>query len=142
LNGSPERGRFSNPSNRSFQKRWCHLLTSCRGSETRLGPIKLDIPQVSEGVDFYPSALQKGHRSEQALKLALAEMYGQGVSTRKVTAIVEALCGTSVSSAHVSECTKLLDTELQKWRERPLGTFPYLVVDGRPIFGWSRISQF
>lgn len=98
---------------------------------TRLGPIKFDIPQVREGVDFYPSALQKGLRSEQALKLALAEMYVQGVSTRKVAAIVEQLCGTSVSSTQVSECTKLLDTELKKWRERPLGSFPYLVVAAR-----------
>jgi putative transposase len=98
---------------------------------TRLGPIKFDIPQVREGVDFYPSALQKGLRSEQALKLALAEMYVQGVSTRKVAAIVEQLCGTSVSSTQVSECTKLLDTELKQWRERPLGSFPYLVVDAR-----------
>lgn len=98
---------------------------------TRLGPIKFDIPQVREGVDFYPSALQKGLRSEQALKLALAEMYVQGVSTRKVAAIVEKLCGTAVSSTQVSECTKLLDTELKKWRERPLGIFPYLVMDAR-----------
>ena len=98
---------------------------------TRLGPIKFDIPQVRGDVSFYPSALQKGLRSEQALKLALAEMYVQGVSTRKVAAIVEELCGTSVSSTQVSECTKLLDAELQKWRERPLGAFPYLIVDAR-----------
>ena len=98
---------------------------------TRLGPIKFDIPQVRGDVAFYPSALQKGLRSEQALKLALAEMYVQGVSTRKVAAIVEELCGTSVSSTQVSECTKLLDAELQKWRERPLGRFPYLVLDAR-----------
>jgi transposase-like protein len=98
---------------------------------TRLGPIQFDIPQVRGDVSFYPSALQKGLRSEQALKLALAEMYVQGVSTRKVAAIVEELCGTSVSSTQVSECTKLLDAELKKWRERPLGRFPYLVLDAR-----------
>lgn len=98
---------------------------------TRLGAIKFDIPQVRGDVSFYPSALQKGIRSEQALKLALAEMYVQGVSTRKVAAIVEELCGTSVSSSQVSECTKLLDAELQKWRARPLGAFPYLILDAR-----------
>jgi transposase-like protein len=98
---------------------------------TRLGPIKFDIPQVRGDVAFYPSALQKGLRSEQALKLALAEMYVQGVSTRKVAAIVEELCGTTVSSTQVSACTKLLDAELQKWRERPLGEFPYLIFDAR-----------
>lgn len=98
---------------------------------TRLGPITFDIPQVRGDLKFYPAALQKGLRSEQALKLALAEMYIQGVSTRRVAAIVEQLCGTSVSSTHVSECTQLLDAELQKWRERPLGAFPYLILDAR-----------
>ena len=98
---------------------------------TRLGPITFDVPQVRGDVDFYPAALQKGVRSEQALKLALAEMYVQGVSTRKVSAIVEALCGTSVSSTQVSACAKLLDAELQKWRLRPLESFAYLVFDAR-----------
>jgi transposase-like protein len=54
---------------------------------TRLGPIQFNVPQVRGPVDFYPQALEKGIRSEQALKLALAEMYVQGVSTRKVSAI-------------------------------------------------------
>jgi len=98
---------------------------------TRLGPITFDIPQVRGAVDFYPSALQKGLRSEQALTLALAEMYVQGVSTRRVAAIVEQLCGTSVSSTHVSQCAAKLDAELQSWRDRPLGQFPYLVLDAR-----------
>ena len=54
---------------------------------SRVGPIQLRVPQVRDGVDFYPSALEKGARSEKALLLALAEMYVQGVSTRKVTKI-------------------------------------------------------
>jgi len=98
---------------------------------SRVGPITFRVPQVRGETAFYPSALEKGIRSEQALKLALAEMYVQGVSTRKVSAIVEELCGTSVSSAQVSACAKLLDTELQQWRDRPLGNFPYLVLDAR-----------
>lgn len=98
---------------------------------TRLGPITFDIPQVRGGIDFYPSALEKGRRSEQALKLALAEMYVQGVSTRKVSAIVEELCGSSVSSSQVSACAKLLDSQLKQWRERPLGSCPYLLMDAR-----------
>jgi transposase-like protein len=98
---------------------------------TRLGPITFDIPQVRGDVAFYPAALQKGLRSEQALKLALAEMYVQGVSTRRVAAIVEQLCGTSVSSTHASECAQRLDAELQQWRERALGTFAYLVLHAR-----------
>ncbi len=98
---------------------------------TRLGQVTFSIPQVRGDVSFYPAALQKGIRSEQALKLALAEMYVQGVSTRKVSAIVEQLCGTTVSSTQVSECAKLLDAELQQWRERALGACPYLVLDAR-----------
>ena len=99
--------------------------------DTRVGPIQFRIPQVRDGIDFYPSALEKGIRSEQALKLALAEMYVQGVSTRKVSAIVEQLCGCSVSSTQVSQCAANLDLELQAWRSRPLGAFPYLVLDAR-----------
>ena len=96
-----------------------------------LGPITFQVPQVRGDTPFYPSALEKGLRSEQALKLALAEMYVQGVSTRKVSAIVEKLCGASVSSTQVSQCAARLDTQLQAWRERPLGTFAYLIVDAR-----------
>jgi transposase-like protein len=69
------------------------------------------IPQVREG-NFYPSALEKGIRSERALMLALAEMYVQGVSTRDVAAITERLCGSSVSSMQVSRAAKMLDEEL------------------------------
>ncbi len=98
---------------------------------TRLGDITFDIPQVRPGFEFYPSSLEKGIRSEQALKLALAEMYVQGVSTRKVAAVVERLCGSSVSSTQVSKCAAKLDMELNAWRNRPLGIFPYLVIDAR-----------
>ena len=96
-----------------------------------MGAVDLQVPQVRGGVDFYPKALEKGLRSEQALKRALAEMYVQGVSTRKVSAIVEDLCGASVSSTQVSECAKRLDGQIQQWRQRPLGPTPYLVLDAR-----------
>jgi putative transposase len=95
---------------------------------TRVGDITFSIPQVREG-GFYPQALEKGLRSERALTLALAEMYVQGVSTRKVKAITEQLCGTSVSSAMVSQAAALMDAELEKWRERSLGEYPYLFLD-------------
>lgn len=98
---------------------------------TRVGQIELCVPQVRDGIDFYPSALEKGVRSEQALLLAMAEMYVQGVSTRKVSKIVEKLCGHQVSSTQVSACAARLDVELQLWRERPLGNFAYLVMDAR-----------
>jgi transposase-like protein len=95
---------------------------------TRVGDITFAIPQVREG-GFYPQALEKGLRSERALTLALAEMYVQGVSTRKVKAITEQLCGTSVSSTMVSQAAAQMDAELAKWRERPLGEYPYLFLD-------------
>ena len=98
---------------------------------TRLGSIQFQIPQVRGDVAFYPSALEKGIRSEQALKLALAEMYVQGVSTRKVFAVVEQLCGSSVSSTQVSQCAARLDVELESWRTRPLGMCAYLIIDAR-----------
>lgn len=98
---------------------------------TRMGPVEFRIPQVRDGIDFYPSALEKGVRSEQALHLAMAEMYVQGVSTRKVSKIIEELCGHSVSSTQVSACAAKLDAELQLWRERPLGACPYLIFDAR-----------
>jgi putative transposase len=95
---------------------------------TRVGEITFAVPQVREG-GFYPQALEKGLRSERALTLALAEMYVQGVSTRKVAAITEQLCGVNVSSSLVSQAAAQLDAELEKWRERPLGEYPYLFLD-------------
>ena len=95
---------------------------------TRVGKITFDIPQVRES-DFYPSSLEKGIRSERALKLALAEMYVQGVSTRKVATITEQMCGFEVSSSQVSKATAELDEQLQAWRERPLGRMIYLYLD-------------
>jgi len=99
-----------------------------RTVRTRVGDITFAIPQVREG-GFYPQALEKGLRSERALTLALAEMYVQGVSTRKVKAITEQLCGVEVSSAQVSRAAAEMDSELEKWRERPLGEYPYLFLD-------------
>jgi putative transposase len=95
---------------------------------TRVGDITFAVPQVREG-GFYPQALEKGLRSERALTLALAEMYVQGVSTRKVKAITEQLCGVSISSSAVSQAASQLDAELVKWRERPLGEYPFLFLD-------------
>jgi putative transposase len=101
-----------------------------RTLHTRLGPLAVEVPQT-RGVEFYPSALEKGVRSERALKLAVAEMYVQGVSTRKVAAITEKLCGLEVTSSQVSRAAEALDEELQKWRDRPLGETPYLILDAR-----------
>lgn len=95
---------------------------------TRVGDIRFAVPQVRQG-QFYPTALEKGLRSERALMLTLAEMYVQGVSTRKVAAITEQLCGHEVSSTQVSRATAQLDQGLQAWRERSLGECAYLYLD-------------
>lgn len=98
--------------------------------KTRVGKLDLQVPQVREG-GFYPSSLERGIRSERALKLALAEMYVTGVSTRKVARITEELCGFDVSSSEVSRCAGLLDEQLASWRERPLEAYPYVILDAR-----------
>jgi putative transposase len=97
---------------------------------SRLGELNLQVPQTRD-VEFYPSTLERGERSERALKLAVAEMYVQGVSTRKVQKITAQLCGLDVSSSQVSRAAKVLDEELTAWRERPLGAVPYVIIDAR-----------
>jgi transposase-like protein len=97
--------------------------------DTRLGKLSVDIPQVRGDVDFYPSALEKGCRSERALKLAIAEMYVKGISTRRVNDVLEKMCGLDISSTQVSRVAKILDEQLEKWRNRILGEYPYLVLD-------------
>lgn len=99
---------------------------------TRLGEQTFDIPQVRDS-SFYPSALEKGSRTEQALNIALAEMYVQGVSTRKVITVLQSLLGpeVSISSTQVSRAAETLDAGLQAWRERPLNETPYVFLDAR-----------
>jgi len=96
--------------------------------QTRMGAIDLQIPQV-RGMKFYPKSIEKGSRSEKALKVAIAEMYLSGVSTRSVTEITEKLCGCEVSSMQVSRLTQSLDEEFEKFRNRPIGELCYLVID-------------
>jgi transposase-like protein len=100
--------------------------------KSRVGGLRLQIPQVRDSAEpFYPQSLDRGLRSERALKLAIAEMYVHGVSTRKVQAITEKLCGTSISSTEVSRAAALLDEELESWRQRPLGKIRHLILDAR-----------
>jgi len=99
---------------------------------SRSGPLQLNVPQVRECAEpFYPQALEKGQRSEKALMLAVAEMYLQGVSTRRVTKVLESLCGTTISSTAVSRVAAQLDPMLQQWRERPIEPMEYIIVDAR-----------
>jgi len=103
---------------------------------SRAGLLDLKIPQVrpmpgGESLEFYPKSLERGMRSERALKLAIAEMYLNGVSTRRVVEITEQLCGLEVTSSQVSRATAELDEQLETWRSRPLGETPYVVLDAR-----------
>lgn len=119
------------PYQRSTQRRGYANGFKPKTVNTRLGRMQVAIPQVRGEVEFYPSALERGVRSERALKLAVAEMYVQGVSTRKVTEVMQQLCGLEVSSTQVSRATQLLEEELSAWRDRPLGPYRYLFLDAR-----------
>jgi transposase-like protein len=112
---SPERQGYAN----GFKERVLN---------TRMGSLELQIPQV-RGLSFYPQCIEKGCRSERALKLAVAEMYLKGVSTRKVEAVTQVLCGMDFTSTQVSRATKELDGEFELFRNRLLGSFKYLFLD-------------
>lgn len=101
-----------------------------RDLQLRMGSIPIRIPQA-RGMEFYPESIEQGLRSERALKVAVAQMYLQGVSTRKVKNITEELCGFSISSTQVSRVSQELDEQLQAWRSRPLGRYVYVYMDAR-----------
>ena len=103
-----------------------------RTLHTRVGTLTLPVPQDREST-FSTQRFARYQRNEQALVLALMEMYLEGVSTRKVAEITEVLCGTSFSKSLVSHLAGELDTELAAWRARPLSdtAYPYLFVDAR-----------
>lgn len=97
---------------------------------TRMGTLNLRIPQT-RNTDFYPSCVEKGLLSGRALVCAIAEMYIQGVSTRKVTKILDELCECQVSSTQVYRITAQLDDDINAWRTPPLGAFTHLMMDAR-----------
>jgi len=101
-----------------------------RSLATSLGKLGLQVPQVRDSTSpFKTSLLESGSRVDRALKAAIAEMYLQGVSTRRVTKVVEELCGTQISSTQVSRLTSELDVEFEKWRSRPLEPVAFLILD-------------
>lgn len=103
-----------------------------RQLNTRIGTLSLRVPQVRDSEQpFFPSALERGQRSEKALGIAVAEMYLQGVSTRKVTKVMEELCGLEVTSNQVSRAAAELDEMLKAWRNRELDAISHLVLDAR-----------
>jgi putative transposase len=103
-----------------------------RTLKTRVGTIELLVPKDREGT-FSTALFARYQRNEKAFVLALMEMYVEGVSTRKVTEVTEALCGTSFSKSLISRLSGDLDAELERWRNRPLEAkaYPYMFVDAR-----------
>src|SRR5580765_650303 len=98
---------------------------------TRVGKLELRVPQDRQG-RFRTEIFERYQRSERALVSALAEMYVQGVSTRKVKAITEELCGHSFSASSISAMNQKLDASLAQFAGRPLAeAFPYLILDAR-----------
>jgi len=102
-----------------------------RGLITRVGTLELRVPQDRDG-RFSTEVFERYQRSEKALMAALVQMYICGVSTRKVKAITEELCGHGFSASSVSRVTKKLDAELEQFATRELETaYPYLIMDAR-----------
>ncbi len=102
-----------------------------RTLKTRVGELELMVPKDRDG-QFQTELFERYQRSEKAFVLALLQMYVEGVSTRKVAAITEALCGLEVSKSQVSALSAKLDAEVNEWRTRPLSqAYPYLIFDAR-----------
>lgn len=118
------------PYQRSEQRQGYANGFKAKRVRTRVGELSLAVPQTRES-DFYPSCLEKGLKSERALRLALAEAYVQGVSTRKMAKLTQELCGIEVSSSEVSRAAQALDETLCAWRTRPLTAMPYVYLDAR-----------
>ncbi|MGI8387832.1 IS256 family transposase [Robertmurraya sp. P23] len=99
-----------------------------------IGKIKLKVPRTRNG-EFSPSVFEKYARCDQALVLSMIEMVINGISTRKVTHVVEQLCGESISKSFVSSLTQKLDPIINDWAKRPLNTayYPFLFVDAMYI---------
>jgi putative transposase len=102
-----------------------------RSLVTRVGTLELRVPQDRAG-RFSTELFERYQRPEKALVAALAEMYVQGVSTRKVKAVTEELCGHAFPASSISAINKKLDASLKAFSERRLEeAFPYVILDAR-----------
>jgi putative transposase len=131
LEGEMEEALGASKGERSQERRGYRSGYYPRGLITRVGKLELRVPQDRHG-HFSTEIFERYQRSEKALVSALAEMYIQGVSTRKVKAITEELCGHAFSASTVSRINKSLDAELKRFAHRRLQQeYPYLVLDAR-----------
>src|SRR5699024_6012754 len=101
-----------------------------RDYTTQVGTLPLRVPRTRDG-KFSTEIFERYQRNEKALLLTMLEMYIQGVSTRKVSKVIENLCGKTYSKSFISSLTKQLDEEVRQWRHHDLSPvrYPYLVVD-------------
>jgi len=121
------------PHERTDQRRGHRNGYKPRTFKTRVGELELQVPQVRACEPYHPSMFAKWQRSERALLVACAEMYFQGVSTRNVRSVLEAMCDGDISSMTVSRVAQELDEKLLAFRHRRLdGTeYPYMHIDAR-----------
>ena len=129
-----ERERFlgANHYERSPERRGYANGIRPKKIDTPAGTVTLEVPKTADhDAPFYPQALERGRRSCRAVMLAVAEMYIKGVSTRDVEAVMQEFGLESLSSTQVSRAAKLLDEELEAWRNRPLGEIRTLILDAR-----------
>jgi putative transposase len=100
-----------------------------RNFTTRIGRLELIVPRTRDG-EFSPTIFERYQRNEKALLSTMLEMYVQGVSTRKVSKVVEELCGTSVSKSFISSLTSQLDESVSSFLNRPLERhYPFILSD-------------
>jgi len=121
------------PHQRTDQRRGHRNGYKPRTLKTRVGELELDVPQVRACEPYHPSMFAKWQRSERALLVACAEMYFQGVSTRNVREVLEAMCDGDISSMTVSRVAAELDEKLMTFRHRRLDgqEYPYMHIDAR-----------
>jgi transposase-like protein len=116
---------------RNGQRRGWRNGFKARTLKTRIGKLELMVPKDRDG-EFQTELFERYQRSEKAFVAAMLQMYVEGVSTRKVTEITEALCGLEFSKSQVSALTAKLDAEVAEWRMRQLTEeYPYLIFDAR-----------
>ena len=121
------------PHERSQMRRGYRNGSKPRSFATRVGKVQLQVPQTRGCEPYHPSLFARWQRSERALLVACAEMYFQGVSTRKVQGVLEQMCGMDISAATVSRVAAELDEKLAAFRTQRLDGTPYryLMIDAR-----------
>jgi putative transposase len=121
------------PHQRTGRRKGYRNGVKSRTLSTRVGPLALEVPQTRDCQPYHPSMFARWQRSERALLIACAEMYFQGVSTRKVQNVLEQMCEGEISSATVSRIASELDEKLSDFRRRSLKVteYPYLHIDAR-----------